>query len=374
MGRLSSQLGFFISILLITFTSHSDDRIYKVNTRTNEIKIMAYNLQNMFDSTHDESKGEHKNDYEFLPKDSEWKQYCPGGNWKQSCLETDWTATKVRRKMRRVKEALELQGSLPDILALSEVENPNVVGQLAKVLGYDDFYMTDSPDKRGIDLAILYLKEKMTAIDYVEKELEESMYPTRNASAVHFRLTEKFGGGVLGVYPVHWPSQRGPVQARIYAAKTVRKLVNAEKRKYRNEKYQAVILGDFNVTEQDSPHPVRSVLLDRGWSNQFLSTRELASIYGNPHLERMPQGTYYYGPKNAWNMFDQILVTKSLNDGEGLEIMPKSYRIHAPKAISQENDHGERIPFRYNHKTNETKWTGYSDHYAVHVKLRYRSR
>ena len=372
MGRLSSQLGFCISILLITFTSHSDDRIYKVNTRPNEIKIMAYNLQNMFDSRHDETKGEHKNDYQFLPKSSKWKQYCPAGNYYQSCLDTDWTSKKVKIKIQRVKEALELQGSLPDILALSEVENPNVVGKLAKALGYDDYYMTDSPDKRGIDLAVLYLKEKMTAIDYVEVELEESMYPTRNASAVHFRLSEQMGGGVLGVYPVHWPSQRGPVQARIYAAKTVRNLVNAEKRKYRNETYQAVVLGDFNVTEEDSPHPVRSVLLDRGWSNQFLSTRELAIHNNHPHLDKMPPGTYYYGPKNLWNMFDQLLVTKSLQDGVGLEVMPKSYRIHAPKKISQENDHGERIPFRYNHRTDEQKWMGYSDHYAVHVKLRFK--
>ena len=371
-----------LGILLITFTAKAEDRFYSVNTRSNEIKIMAYNLQNLFDSQHDEGK----NDYEFLPKNSKWKKYCnpkirPGvntvmavgfmSNWEKYCFDTDWTAQKVEEKIQRVKVALDLQGHYPDILALSEVENPNVVGQLAKALGYSDFYMTDSPDKRGIDLAVLFMEDKLTAIDYVEVEVEGSMYPTRNASAVHFRLAENLGGGVLGVYPVHWPSQRGPTATRITAAKTVRKLVNAEKRKYRNEEYQAVILGDFNVRDSESPNPIGSVLLDRGWSNQFFTTRELAEDANHSHLHKMPPGTYFYGAKKEWNYFDRILVSKSLKDGKGFDIDARSYRIHAVKELSQENDAGERIPFRYNHRTDKNRWLGYSDHFAVHVKFRY---
>ena len=374
-----------IYILLIAFAAKADDRFYRVNTRSNEIKIMGYNLQNLFDSQHDEGK----NDYEFLPKSSKWKKYCDPkirpitnvfmslslmGGWEQACLDTNWSAKKVKQKIKRVKDALDLQGSYPDILALSEVENPNVVGKLAKALGYSDFYMTDSPDKRGIDLAVLFMEDKLTAIDYIEVEVEDSMYPTRNASAVHFRLADNLGGGVLGVYPVHWPSLRGPASARISAAKTVRKLVNAEKRKYNDEQYQAIILGDFNVSlERDKTDIIKDVLLDRGWSNQFFRVRKLAERAKHPHLDKMPQATYYYGAKDQWNYFDQILVTKSLKDGKGFDVEATSYRIHAPRKISQENDHGERIPFRYNHQTDEVRWVGYSDHYAVHVKLRYRA-
>lgn len=376
--------------VFIGFSSFADDRFYKVRTHSKELKIMAYNVQNLFDAQHDAGK----NDYEFLPKSSKWKKYCDPkirpkiqptlqsfdflnlsfvnlNNWKKYCLETDWTHTKVDQKIERVKIALDLQGDYPDVLALSEVENPEVVSQLARALGYPAFYMTDSPDKRGIDLAVLFMENKLTPIDYVEREVEDSLYPTRNASAVHFRTSSDLGSVVLGIYPVHWPSQRGPTRSRISAAKTVRKLVNSEKRKYRGEDYHAVILGDFNTVESESPHPIESVILDRRWSNQFRATRVLAERENHAHLHKMPKGTYYYGVKDVWNMFDQLLVTGTLDDGRGLEVLPKTYRIHAPGRISKENDMGERIPFRYNHRTDNGRWVGYSDHYAVHVKLKF---
>ena len=106
---------FGILLLIAVYSNaNADDRFYEVNTRSNEIKIMGYNVQNLFDAEHDEGK----NDYEFLPKSSKWKKYCDpkikpittenmlfNFGWVQACFDTDWTAKKVAQKLERIKKS-----------------------------------------------------------------------------------------------------------------------------------------------------------------------------------------------------------------------------------------------------------------------------
>lgn len=377
---------FFSAVLLFAgINTHAGDDFYITETGPNELKIMSYNVQNLFDADHDKGK----NDYEFLPINSPLKKYCDPDQVNKSdlmfvgllfdddftwqCKNTDWTDEKVEWKLDQIYDALEAQGDFPDILILTEVENPHVVQRLARKLKYDSFYMTDSPDARGIDTAILYREDKLTPLDYVQVVVDDTSYPTRNASAGHFQLSDKLGGGILGIYPVHWPSLRGPTIERIRAAKAVRALVNKQKRKFSTGKpYSAIVLGDFNTSDaDDKPHPINSVILDKRWSPGFQDVQVLAADAYPKNVSKMPLATYYYGTDKVWNHFDRILVTEPLTDGEGLDVELDSFRIHAPSLVSKENDAGERIPFRYNHRTDNRRWLGYSDHFAVHVKLKY---
>lgn len=362
----------FITMLLVFSTQvvfAGDESFFKTFVTAKQIKIMAYNVENLFDAAHDRGK----NDFEFLPKSSTQKQNCPEkGKYSESCRNTDWTAKKVGWKLDTIATALEEAGDYPDVLALSEVENPAVVGQLAKRLGYDGFVMTNSPDARGIDLAVLYKTTRLKLLEFEEAEVDDAKYATRNASAVHFEVTlgRSSRKNILGVYPAHWPSQGSPdPMVRITAGMTMRRLLDKYATKYKDENYHAVALGDFNCLESENPHPIKKVILDSSWSNRMLDTETLAAAAKNPYMKHFPPGTYYYGRTGEWNKFDRIFLSRNLADGTGLDVKPHTYRVNATSKLSRVLETGLQVPYRFNHAAENKKWLGFSDHYGVHVIL-----
>jgi Endonuclease/Exonuclease/phosphatase family len=347
----------------------ASDSDYVLPVANNELKVMSYNVQNLFDTSHDSGK----EDYEFLPADHPEKSGCDDQPAKRAkaCRELDWTEQKLSMKYNQIKKVLESQGDMPDVLVLVEVENPSVVGTLASILGYDGFRMTESPDQRGIDCAILYLKNKLTPIEYYQQPVTDALYPTRNLSVMTFRLSSSLGGGVFAVLPNHWPSQGNPTKARLVVAAAERALVDDLRRKYSNQELNYIITGDFNTIDSDSPHPIDTILLDKSWGAALVDVRAYSKKKRNPMIAKMPQATYYYGVENNWNEFDRFFVNPELTDGEGLDVDAMSYRIHAPGFLSKENADGEKIPFRYNHNSASSRYIGYSDHFGIVVKLKY---
>ena len=103
-----------------------------------------YNLENLFDTCHDEGK----NDYEYLPA---------GAN--------KWTALKYTNKLHNMARALAEMGTkkLPvgcAVIGVSEVENANALTDLVnqpelKARGFQ-FAHIEGPDRRGVDCAMLY--------------------------------------------------------------------------------------------------------------------------------------------------------------------------------------------------------------------------
>ena len=131
--------------------------VFSSNGHTTEIEIMTYNVENLFDTSHDEGK----NDWEYLPLahpgKAEGCQQLSNSYYREKCFSSDWTESKLKLKLNALKNViLREQGKLPDILALVEIENKNVAKKLADTLGYKDYFVTNGPDKRGIDLGIFY--------------------------------------------------------------------------------------------------------------------------------------------------------------------------------------------------------------------------
>lgn len=374
MSRVLNALVLLVYLVLPIQSSAAEkeksdsDSDYVIAVTKNELKIMTYNVQNLFDATHDSGK----NDYEFLPSDSPHKKNCPtkGGRAK-TCRELNWTTAKIALKLEQIQKALDAQGALPDVLVLVEVENKKIVDQLAKFLGYDDFVMTTSPDERGIDCAVLYKEDKLSPLDFFEHTVADALYPTRNLSVMLFRLNDDLGGGVFGVFPNHWPSQGNPTSARLIVAKSAQAFIDDVRDNYKNEDFAYVITGDFNTTDKDSPNPIDSTLLNPKWDASLLDVRELAKKAKSPMLSKMPKATYYYEPEDAWNEFDRFFINPELNDDSGLEVDALSYRIHAPDLVSKNNKGVGKVPFRYNHNSATKSTLGYSDHFGIVVKFAY---
>ena len=106
--------------------------------------FVQLNCENLFDCSHDEGK----NDTEFLPD----------GSYR-------WTRTRYWQKLNRTAQTLlscahTEEQFIPDMALLCEVENDTVMRDLTRRSllrgAHYEYVMTDSPDERGIDVALVY--------------------------------------------------------------------------------------------------------------------------------------------------------------------------------------------------------------------------
>ena len=81
-------------------------------------------------------------------------------------------------------------------------------------------------------------------------------------------------------------------------------------------------------------------------------------------------GTYYYWTDWTWNVFDQVIVSPGLLDGQGLEYVEGSVRAHAPEFLRDTEENAHR-PARFR-KFRGIWEEGYSDHFAVRGDLQLR--
>jgi len=349
------------------------------------LEIMSYNVENLFDTKHDIEKGEDKNDWTYLPTNfKDKKKHCNKNRSryrKKECLETNWTTEKLDLKISQIKMVVKTRKSLPDFLALTEVENGKVVGRMAKALGYSSFEITNSPDKRGVDVALIYKNHK--DIEFVKKRehiLKGEYFdkkPSRNILEVEFLINKKFP---LTIFVNHWPSLGNPTKTRIIAANILVKRV--EQLLSKNKKHAIIATGDFNTIDRNHPHPFKDVLLKSGelvdLHESFMKDRSISRDL----KKTFPLGSYFYGKGMAWNHLDRTFYSKNLLKKNGLKLIKKSYRIIAPEFITTDykytkRDHYlygslvKRVPFRYDHQANDIKSAGYSDHFPLVVKLKY---
>lgn len=352
--------------LAATIGRMAGDEGYVLPVATDEIKIASYNVENLFDTEDDPGK----QDATFLPKNHPSKKVeCPTlrTQYRAQCFNTDWTHAKLEVKLRNLKAALDAQGPLPDILALSEVENETVARLFAQVLGYRNVIITDGPDERGIDVALMWRPEKVQLA--AQKSLLVPGLTTRPILKALFRVRAAQArrvGAELVLFVNHWPSQANPTSERIAAARVVRNEIDNDTKAF-GRSYNAIVVGDFNSVENENPHPVGDILLDPKWKNALKDVHELSDRSSNPMNGIMPKGTYNYSGR--WNRIDKIVVTAGLADGADFDVIPESFRVVAPAFITIAKGK-ERIPFRCNHNSADPRTAGYSDHFPIVVKLK----
>jgi len=357
---------FFIFLSTVTYAA------------TNSIEIMSFNVENLFDANKDEGK----NDWTFLPNKTKGKkEEClkiSYDKYRNECLETDWTDKKVKIKYKQIQRVVSRNGKkYPDLLALQEVENENVVSGLAKQMGYTRSITTNGPDERGVDVALL-IKEStdLKVVGFKEHIVEgESLKgkPTRPVLEVELTLD----GQPLVVFVNHWPSQSNPALSRLAAAKTV--MTRVEKILSENSKTMIVVTGDFNTLDGDFPHPFFLGLLEGeklvDINTTFMSDRSIDKKV----KEKMPLGTYFYMPKMQWNMLDHFFVSQNMMDKKDWDADLQSFEIYSP-SFDQEakiyrkgylkNSTVTGTPIGYRHTAKDAKKAGFSDHFPVVMNIK----
>ena len=299
---------------------------------TSWLTLVELNCENLFDCHHDS-----------LKQDTEW---LPASVRK-------WTPARYWRKVNHIgQEILSCQeNGIPDLVAMVEVENDSCLFDLTRRsllrhAGYE-FLMTESPDLRGIDVALLYQPFSFRPIcyDFLAITPLEGMRPTRDILYVQGEI---ISGDTLHVFVVHAPSRfGGEKQTRPNRQVVADQLVEAISHLPAHAK--VVIAGDFNDGAND---PALRFLEDHALTNV---SREAQGSHG-------AEGTYRY--QGRWESIDHIFVSAALSGH-----VSTAYINDAPFLLEEDKKYGGVKPFRTFNGLRYQR--GFSDHLPLVVRFQY---
>lgn len=287
-------------VLLITIIClFSCMQVMSQGRKLNIYGIGFYNLENLFDTCHDEGK----NDYEYLPT---------GTN--------KWNGFKYSNKLDNMAKVLSEMGTdfIPGVgcaaIGVSEVENEKCLKDLVARKPLADkgfkFVHIEGVDRRGVDCALLYNPHLFTVEDvklhpYVPELAKDSTFKTRGFLAVKGKLAKED----VTIIVCHWPSRASGSFYRESAARQVKTIKDNILAK--DSKVKVIVMGDLN----DDPTN-QSMTKDLKCKASIEKTED-ENMY-NPWyniLVKEGRGTLMYN--GAWNLFDQIVMTPNMLDRKG---------------------------------------------------------
>ena len=297
------------------------------------LTIVELNCENLFDYHDDEGK----DDAEYLPEATR-----------------HWTRKRYWKKVNNIAQELLScsDRGIPDLIALCEVENDTVMRDLAKRsllrnAGYE-YVMTDSPDLRGIDVALLYSPMSFAPINSYSLRVQpvKDMRPTRDILYVNGRI---LSGDTLHVFVVHLPSRYGGEHySRPFRQAAVNRLCQSiDSLQALSSEAMILVAGDFN---EESGTPLL----------QLLQNYRLHNLTGDVQGQNSVRGTYRY--KGKWESIDHIFGSHPIY------CKVDTAYIHAPAfLLEEEKQYGGYKPLRtYNGMRYQP---GFSDHLPLVVKF-----
>jgi hypothetical protein len=336
-----------VLILTVTTVFSQEKKAYKVNT------IAFYNLENLFDTENDP-----------LTYDDD---RTPDGK-------DHWTEEIYQDKLKNMAKVMaeigaEVSGSAPTIIGVCETENRKVLEDLVnqETLVEQDYGIIqfDSPDRRGIDVALLYKKKLFTPTHYKAKEL--LIYDDNDKSKRVFTRDQLVVSGVLDGEKIHlivnhWPSRSGGEKRsrskRIKAAKLNRQIIDSI---FSDDPYAKIItMGDLN------DDPSNTSVKDHLNAKRKTSELGIKELY-NPMEDLAKQGYGSLAYRDSWNLFDQIIISTELTKKDF-----SSYRFYQAGIYNKTylvNAHGRYKGYPYRSFASGSYTGGYSDHFPVYIYL-----
>ena len=338
-------------ILWIICLSHvtlirAQDREFIIHT------VAFYNLENLFDIEDDPIT---------------FDEYSPIMELAEN--HTEVYAKKIKNMSRVISEiGVEVTHNTPVIIGVSEVENRGVLEDLinAPLLVKHNYGIIhfDSPDRRGIDVGLLYQKNIFTPIAtsnyplHLKDEIEGTPIYTRDQLVVSGVLD----GDLIHIIVNHWPSRRGGEtksnSKRMAAAKLNKHIIDSLQT---IDPYAKIItMGDFN--DDPTNDSFKTVLNTKKKKSKVA----LKGIY-NPMEQLYSDGFGTTAYRDKWSLFDQILVTKPLLESDFSAFRFYKAGIFNAQFLITTTGTYKGYPFRsfgYEGFTN-----GFSDHFPVYIYL-----
>jgi len=333
----------FALLLCLTFAANAQEKQYKVGC------IGFYNFENLFDTKDDENV----KDTEFTPDGSK-----------------QWTEELYQEKLDNLGTVVSQLGTelSPDgiaILGVSEIENRGVLEDFVKNEKVKDrnyqIVHYDSKDFRGIDVALLYQPKYFEVtnskiLPLVLKNKDGTERFTRDILLV----SGLFDGDPMHVMVNHWPSRRGGEKATAKYRNAGADLckITADSIMATDPNAKIYIMGDLN-DDPTSPS-VKNHLAARKSKDSVP-----AKGFFNPMYKYFKKGIGTLAYRDAWSLFDQIIVSKGLVNPKTGGYQYYKTRIFNEKFLVQKSGQFKGYPFR-TFVGNDYRG-GYSDHFPVYV-------
>lgn len=334
-----TRLTFIALLLIATATAFAQKKPV-------HFTAMFYNVENLFDTINDPSI----NDEEYLPN-----------------AKMPWNTARFNLKIEHISKVMASVDAtvFPDIIGMAEVENLSVVQNLVNSAnlkaGRYKIVHFDSPDERGIDVALLYNSRKFRLL---QAEPLKVALPSADKDRTRDILYVKgiaLKKTIIHIFINHWPSRGGGQEVseknRMAAATVLRHKIDLILAA--DPLANILVMGDLN----DNP-------TDKSITEVLTSTApELTASPSRLYSLLLPrfkngEGSLYY---KSWDMFDQVIVSGDLlSPGKGLKCKPEDAVVFKPEWILYKNKDGEMLP---NRTATREYHGGYSDHLPVLVKF-----
>ncbi|PIF00660.1 MAG: endonuclease [Maribacter sp.] len=334
----------FLTICLPIIVLSQKGKTFKIRT------IAFYNVENLFDT---------QNDSLIFDDDR-----TPDGK-------DHWTIERYSHKIGNIAKVISDIGrgqvhTPPDILGLCEVENIKVLRDLINhpLLQKTDYRIVhfDSPDERGIDVALIYRYSAFLPTSFQSRRL---LLHNEDGERDYTR-DQLVVGGLLDdeqIYFIvnHWPSRSGGTERskpdRLAAAALNKKIIDSIIKQDLSAKI--ISMGDLNDDPVDDS--LKKILKTKGRKNKLEET----DLF-NPMEKLYRKGIGSLAYRDQWNLFDQMYLTANfLHKNNGYRFW-KAKIFTAPYIFTKKGNY-KGYPFRTYAGGSYTG--GYSDHFPVYLYL-----
>lgn len=311
--------------------------------------VAFYNLENLFDTINNNGK------YDL--------EFSPAGDHK-------WDGNKYRSKINNMAYAISQMTTKttpqgPAVIGVSEIENRSVLEDLVAADPIKNWNLQivhhDSPDRRGVDVGLLYNPKLFRVINVTNHILSIPSLPnfrTRDQMCV----TGLLAGSRVGIIVNHWPSRRGGSEQSSYLREAAAQLSRhiADSLLALDPKMGIIVMGDLN----DDPS-------DISCSQVLGAVKKVKDIqplgFYNPFWKKLDDGIGSYIYRGAWDLFDQIIINSNLVDGScGLQFL--NAEVLNKEFLKQQSGQYKGYPLR---TFSGGVWTnGFSDHFPTEIFLK----
>ena len=316
-----------------------------------DVSVIAFwNVENLYDTINDPKI----DDEEWLPTSK-----------------NKWNTEKYLKKLTNTslilsKIGTDQQKNGASIIGLAEIENKNVLEDLVKTKSLKSrkykIVHHNSPDARGIDVALLYQPDAFTLINskpYTVKLPGDSSKATRDQLLV----SGKLNGELTHFIVCHWPSRRGGEEKtnelRISAAKVTKHIIDSLIKS--DVTSRIIVMGDLN--DDPTNESVKKIINTR---DEIAESK--ADVFFNPMEKIHQKGEGTLSHKGKWNLFDQIIISSAFNNTKKGSFIYSSARINNFPEVCETNPKYLGQPFRTFVGSNYLG--GFSDHFSVCIYLK----
>ncbi|ROS85525.1 endonuclease/exonuclease/phosphatase family protein [uncultured Duncaniella sp.] len=311
--------------------------------------VAFYNLENLFDTINNNGKY----DLEFSPQGSR-----------------QWNSEKYWSKINNLAYCISKMVTKntpmgPAIIGVSEIENKSVLDDLVRAKDIKQWRLQvvhhDSPDRRGVDVGLLYNPRLFKVLDVTNHTLvipDNPNFRTRDQMCV----TGILDGDTLSVIVNHWPSRLGGQERSSYLREAAGELSKhiADSLWAIRPNQGVIVMGDLNDDPQD-----KSCAVELGAKRD----QDKVEPHGffNPWWRVLDKGIGTLAYKGQWNLFDQIIISGTLLKHNHAPLQYSSCKVNNFDFLF--DTEGQRQGYPKRTFASGAWLNGYSDHFPTIIFL-----